>query len=304
MPPGISPEMVQRLLPFMEKLALSPKSDQPLQIAKGLMQMTDRAPAAVSPWRKFLNTIPEEGLNPEPGLGIFRDRHNVSFVMKPQGQMRSLSGSLNPAENPQTAHLSYLGSEGSPRISTGAGDMPMMNYTMDISSPAQREIPFRGQKLSQAEKQQRVPRTPEEREVNYAGPPIPLSQKQQAFDTLSRMLRQAGFKNMSFEAEVGERPRLYQTLTGFKPVPERETKIEDILRNFPGAQSRPSATGTDWMRGLNTTTSLPEGYIEQATGMSAQEAVLHGFAKEAGPGQFMLTDKGVADAQNWLRGQQ
>lgn len=304
MPPSITPEAAQLLLPAVAKAMklMGPKSEQPIQQWAAMQRMME--PVQASPWSKLRALVGrgEEGMQATPYAKFYADDPGrLSFSLNKGG--RSLGGTLGPDTEPDVAHLQYLGSGEATRQTTGNLATPYTRYQMDISSPAQRELPLRG-KLPPGEKAQRAARLPEERNPILASPnpPIPMADKQATFDAMVRLLRQAGFKKMSFEAEAGERPRLYQSMTGYKPEPQGEATIQGMLERMPGRQQPAAPSPHDWMSQINETTQLTPQYLEQAIGMSADEAVLHGLAKGQG-NTFQLTPAGVQDIQGWLRSQ-
>jgi hypothetical protein len=176
-------------------------------------------------------------------------------------------------------------------------------------------------RLDPREKAARAPRTPEprygkgeyEKFMGKTEPIIPFAEKQQAADTLIRRLREAGFKTLGFEAEAGERPRLYEKLTGYKATPRGEEPADQmsrVMRNFPGRQAQPAQRPAPYSQPFSAAelneyrNMTPEG-IERALGLSIDEAIDAGLARSAGPANVLrLTPEGLRSAAQWLGGTQ
>lgn len=289
------------MLPFMAKLGLSPKAEQPFEIARGLMGLTEGAVSQPSPWRRLMGMIPEAGGQVNKDLAVFPERGRVSFAFKPQGTAGDIAGLMSPGENPKDAMVSYIGSTTSRRLGTGNEDIPLQDFRFDIKSPAQREFQGRGFQPP-APKRPRSLRAPEERaeqaEVEAGTMPrATFGQKQQAADKFMDLLRRAGFEGLTFSAEAGERPRLYEKLTGYKAQPMGETSMQTLLNQLPArAEHIPAVEHV-----LRTNRMTPQ-MAENLLGLTADEALEYGLARRAG-GDFVLTPEGSQAARDWL-GQQ
>jgi len=240
------PNWTQLVLPAVEKLAASPKSEQGWQIMQRLSEAALPAAKAETPWQKLIRMAPKEvdkrGFGMIPNQPRGKGEHVLDLFIEQPGKS-SWGGTLTQSKNnPFEAYLQYLGSGATRRSTTGASPLGHEEFKMDISSPAQRNLPFR-QKLSAEEKAARPPREPEQREKGWKYPPQPsFRDKQAAFDKLADLLRRSGHREMSFVAEPGERPRLYEMLTGYKAQPTKRPETDvmsDMLRRFPGRQQAP-----------------------------------------------------------------
>lgn len=269
-------------------------------------------------WGRFINMAKGQP-KPAPNFSV-APRHvqgnvpqGMEFMLRKPGAA-SWGGSLAPTKtNPYELYVEGLHSSASRRTGVGDLEQGMMNYKMDISSPAQRELPLRGMKLPASEKGRGAFRTREERVGYESGgpPPAPMRDKQAAIDRMLDMARRSGFKSMSFSAEPGERPRLYEKLMGYKAQPQGEEDIHSMLGRMTGrAPSGPSGQRGPSNQGqysapfgreaIGTTRNMtPEG-IEYALGLSIDEAKTFGLVNEVGPRVFRLTDQGAARAIDWF----
>lgn len=302
------------MLPFMKKLALSPKAEQTGQMMDRLLEMAPlkgpaqellegygAIPQRPSPWARLKSMIPESGGMVSNDMALYPEKGSISFGFKPRGTVTEIGGSLRPGEAPHEAHLAYMGSLDPRRMGTGDLNTPMTSYTMDISSAPNRELPFRGMKLSVQEKANRPVRVPEERSgfAPSEGPQATMAQRQAAADKFMALLRGSGFKNLTFDAEAGERPRLYEKLTGYKAQPKGETTMESLLGRMPGRQQN----GPQIMRlAPRPASDLEEHQVEQMLGLSIHEAHDMGLVRETAPFIYNLTDAGQRAAQNWAHG--
>jgi hypothetical protein len=137
-------------------------------------------------------------------------------------------------------------------------------------------------------------------------PTPPLAAKQQGIDRLLDLSRRAGFKNLAFSAEPGERPRLYQKLLGYKFKEEGPEDIQSMLARMPGREPSTApgvpeygASRVHWARNLSPQSEMSEPMLENALMLSADEAVEYGLATRAG-NRFRLTAEGVADIRKAL----
>lgn len=323
----LSPGAVQLMLPFMERLAMSPKAEQPLSIAKSMMSAVE--PAGASPWQRLLRMVPKAGGMANEDLALFPEGSSrMSFAFKPRGTEGELAGSVQPGGDPRNAYLSYLGSTSSRRLGTGDVNTPMQDYRMDISSPAQREFGGRGFQPPRQPGAQ-VMRVPEERagqaEAEGSGlPRATMAQKQQAADAFLGLLRKAGFQNLNFSAEAGERPRLYEKLTGYKAQPVGETKMESLLGMMPGRAYQGEAmspgtyrsplSGYRRSQALNETdaaahpvirealsgSALSREQAELALGLTVDEGLSYGLIHGTNYGGFHFTPEGARQAREWM----
>lgn len=313
--PVPNPKVLQLMLPAIEKMTASPKAEQGIEKIMQMSRMVEPQ-GGTNPWRRLIETIQKstmpEGFRATPRHIESGFPKSLGFEMNKPGTA-SWSGSVVPTKgNPFELYVEGLSSGGSKRANIGDLEAGLSSYSMDIASPAQRELPLRGMKLSKAEKAQRAPRTREERygepEINL--PSVPLRDKQNAVDTLLRMARESGFKKMAFSAEPGERPRLYEKLTGYKAKEEGAEDIHSLLGRFTGrgpsgpARSAPGvpeygSQRTQWAQSLTPQTELSEPMLENALMLSADEALEFGLATRAG-GRYRLTPEGVQDVRKAL----
>lgn len=306
MPPQISPGALQMLLPFMKKLALSPKGEQPVELARGLMGLTEGAAPQVSPWQKLARMIPHEGGMVDENLAMYPERGRFSFAFKPQGTRGDTIGSMGPGDGPKDAYVQYMGSSNSKRLGTGDHSQPMQDYRMDLSQgPAQMEMQGRGFQPPVA-KQQRAMRSPEDRAqfVESHGEPgaLPtMGQKMRSADAFTRILRKAGFEGLTFSAEAGERPRLYEKLVGYKAQPVGETTLENMMGRLPGRQAAPAPPTNPLEHAMQSSGMSPQ-FAENILGLSVDEALDYGLLRRSGS-SFQLTDQGRRSAQEFLGGQ-
>jgi len=313
------PNWTQLVLPAVEKLAASPKSEQGWQIMQRLSEAALPAAKAETPWQKLIRMAPKEvdkrGFGMIPNQPRGKGEHVLDLFIEQPGKS-SWGGTLTQSKNnPFEAYLQYLGSGATRRSTTGASPLGHEEFKMDISSPAQRNLPFR-QKLSAEEKAARPPREPEQREKGWKYPPQPsFRDKQAGFDKLADLLRRSGHREMSFVAEPGERPRLYEMLTGYKAQPTKRPEsdvMSDMLRRFPGRQEQPQGMprpsraqftvdpNAPNLRQQVTQSPMHVNSLENALGLSADEAVEYGLARRLGTSQlYEMTDQGRAAAAEW-----
>lgn len=311
----LSPGAVQMMLPFMSKLAASPKSEQPFQQLMAMSRAVEPQTAAVSPWQRLMEAVPKSGHRSPEGLLLHPERmhqgvpESLAFEFKPPNQPVSIGGQVLRGAKPDEAYLSYMGSNATSRVSAGAINTNNKDYVMDISSPAQRDLPLRGMRLTEEQRAARVLRKPEERipleEREVRGPQPTMAQKQAAADRFLSLLRGAGFKNLAFSAEAGERPELYSRITGLKAKPEGETTMHGLLNRLPGPRAvlaRSQAMSP--LEHVISTNRMSPQMAENILGLSVDEALEYGLAQRAGT-DFKLTSAGQAAARDWIaqRGQ-
>lgn len=302
-----SPNAVQLMLPAIEKLAASPKAEQTAEVLQRLGALAGKAaaPAQETPWQRLIKMAPKEvdkqGVGMLPNQPRGKGEHVLDFfIEQPNKSAWGATLTQGKGNNPFEAYLQYLGSGATKRISTGAGAME--EYKMDIASPAQRKLPLR-EKLSPEDKAARPARPPEEREPGWKYPPQPsIRDKQAAFDKLADLLRRSGHKELSFVAEPGERPRLYEMLTGYKAQPTKRPEMDvmsDMMRGFPGRQSAAPAAAPRLQQQV-IQGPMHINSLENALGLSADEAVEYGLAKQLGTSQlYEMTEQGRHAAANW-----
>lgn len=306
-----SPKALQLMLPAIEKMAASPKAEQGIEKIMQMSRMVEPQAAGPNPWQRFIETIQKSQM-PEHFKTQPRFPQGLAFEMRKPGTA-SWSGSVTPTRgNPFELYVNSLQGGGTRR--TGIGDLEagLATYGMDITSPAQRELPLRGMKLGKTEKAQRAPRSYEERypppefmEGKETLPTAKLADKQQAIDTLLRMARGAGFKKLAFSAEPGERPRLYEKLVGYKAKMEGEEDIHSLLGRMPGrGPSAPVGTAAPMnprQQLAQPGATLSPQTIEQMLGLSVDEAVEFGMARRIGQSNlYQLTDEGRRGAIDWF----
>lgn len=294
----------------MEKLAASPKAEQPFQqlLAMGRMVGTEGT-AQPSPWQKLMSMVPkyrsEEGLQLFPGNIRGGTPTALDFSLTPKGMTEQLKGQLIRGEHPNEAYLSYMDNPRTSRVSVGSGGDAYQEYVMDMSGgPAQREFQAKGFQPppSRQAREARMPgeRFPlEERRAQLDAPRATLGQKQQAFDRLADVLRRAGLNKLAFSAEPGGRPELYKKITGYAPqpvdAPDYLGRVSNMIRDSFGGR-RPAVGGRV------PAGELSADHVESALGLSIDEAYDAGLVKEVGPHVFSLTEQGHAAARNWLGG--
>ena len=305
----------QLLLPFLEKLVASPKGEQTWRVMEAMRQATMPATPKAEPFQRFIGNLTRSELAPGLTARPANIRHgrpsNVMFEMGVPGERPPLRGSLSAGNAPDEAYIDSLASQTTRRREIGSAGSGMENYAMDISSPAQRELPFR-QRLAPQAKAARPMREPEERlpwtPQGASSMPMPsLAQKQQMIDALFATMRQSGIKKVSYAAEPGERPRYYEKLTGYKSQPQGETSIEDLLAGFSGRARRPQqgaatppTVANPRQQLLQQGTTLTPQSIEMLTGMGIDEALEYGMARRMGQSSlYQLTDEGRRSAAQW-----
>lgn len=313
MPPQLSPGALQMVLPFLEKLALSPKAEQPVELVRRMSQMVEpSAGFAPSPLRRLAAMLPREGGMVNPDLAMYPERGKFSFAFKPQGTQGDMIGSLGPGDSPKDAYLQYLGSSNSRRLGTGDVSQPMQDYRFDIRSPAQPEFQGRGFQPPPS-KQDRAARSFEDRapraEAEGSGLPLPsMKQKKLATDRFMDLLRKAGFEGLTFSAEAGERPALYEKLSGYKAQPIGETTLPAMMGRLVGRQGQsgngmaPTARPTNPLEHAINSSGMSPQFAENILGLSVDEALDYGLLRRAGS-SFQLTDQGRRSAQEFLGGQ-
>ena len=302
-------EAGQGVLPFMKTLATSPKSEQAIQVLRGMMEVAEPRVATPSPWQRLIGLLPryeQEGLQLRPHDIRGNQPRQVQFEIRKPGVPGSIGGQLEPiAGEPTRAHLAYMRSSGTRRADIG-GSPFMADYEMDIASPAQRELPLRGMKLTHdrtpLDVRHHVPRAPEERQEPYRSTiGITSQDRQKAADTLMRLLRGSGHKKMEFSAEPGERPRYYEKLTGYKAKELTGDPLHRMAERMGITEPRPTAEHS-WMNQLTTSHRVSDITVEQSLGMSVDEALDLGLARRAGGGDFMMTEEGLRAVRDWLAG--
>lgn len=323
-------QAVQQSLPFMKKLAASPKSEQPLQQMKAMMQMVEPAAAQPAPWERFIQMVkgfkggPNVDVDPMRPMGRAGDPSapfsSVKFNLRPKGGGSEWHGGFKPDNrNPFEMYVEHLTSDASRRKSIGDELGGLETYRADISSPAQKDWGWGKPKPSR--QPNREARSPEDRvsmdefkymkERGYHQPGPSPQEKQQLVDRLLAMARQSGFKGMSFSAEPGERPRLYSRLMGydFKPTNESELYIVSrMLTDFPGGGRQATRRMSDQsvapqVRRLlgRESETMDASTVENVLGLSLDEGIDFGFVRPSGTG-YTFTDNGRRAAQNWLQG--
>ena len=136
MPPGISPEAVQRVLPFIEKLALSPRAEQSGAMMDNLLSLTrGKTPIPPDNWRRLIGMLPKGGTIPGAPQGFSATPYNVSnntpsairFGLEQPGRS-SWGGSVGRGAGPDELYTNYLTSGGSRRAGVGGPEGPFENY--------------------------------------------------------------------------------------------------------------------------------------------------------------------------------
>lgn len=314
----MNPRVLQMLLPFMKTLAKSPKSEQTWRMMEDLGSLVGRGAKAEEqlPWDKLKSLVQDFR---HPNLEILKPRREERLdfnLQKPGGS--EWRGQVSPRErNPYELYVDNLHSDATRRRGVGGFDDSLGEYKMDISSPAQREWPWGPinykrpgdpHRTAMRTAEDRVPLS-EFRDMQKLGhyQPGPSSrEKQEAMDRLLELARGAGFKDLKFAAEPGERPLLYEKLMGFKAEPTGAGPLDvmsNLMEGFParqgGSQSRPSLLS----RAGAQMPDLPMhvNQVENALGLSIQEAEHFGFAKPHPnvQGLFHLTDEGRRMAADW-----
>jgi hypothetical protein len=294
-------EAGQLRLPFMKRLPLSPKAEQTSQLVQGLEGLTS-ASRTPRPWDRLLELINNfEGVKPAPGLGIKSEGGKITAGYKGSGSPSALWADFTKNRHaPERIHLDYMASDAQARTDPFGSQFSREGRTKDV-------------------------------------PPVNLTntQRQQGVDRIMDILRQAGFKSMDFDAVPGGRPRLYKQLTGYEPKntgggvdaypawsmdisspAQRELPLRGkgaakkadapaqarTARSGWTAESHPNTpSALAWMRELNTTEPITPFYMENALGMSAEEALDLGLAREH-EGNLFITDAGLRSVREWLGG--
>lgn len=305
----MNPKVAQLMLPAVEKLGQSPKPSFQLS------RMHTAAEAAESPWQKMMQAIPKGEAS--PGFTMRPERIQggrplgMKFDLSEPGRSKWSGSATYDRANPFELYVEGLHSAGSRRAGIGNVEQGLAHYTMDITSPAQRELPLKGMKLPANEKAERmaISRTPEERHpMGRRGwdmlPSPSTTGKQLGIDRMLDLARRSGFKKLGFSAEPGERPRLYEKLTGYKANMEGDEDIVSMLGRMTGRAPEAAASATPRQRLAQPGATLSPQTLEQMLGLSIDEAVEFGLARRLGTSNshFQLTDEGRRSAAEWIGG--
>jgi hypothetical protein len=293
-PPGISPQAVQRIFPFIEKLGNWTRGMQmdrnfahavdlnPRVALPALSELVEATAPKVRPWDAFKQSVlhePFKSAAVEAEPSILENRLQIGYGGEGSPSKVHMFIEHSP-RFPENAKLGLMESEASGRGGAFMGPREGRGRPKDI-------------------------------------PPVAMSMadRKRFFDELLTRADKSGLKTLRYEAEPGSRPALYEKMTGKrqeqttrdtggimekfkmdtgpqKDLPLKDARVEPVPTYGPAR--------VQWARRLSLGTPLKDEGVEMALHMDAEEAVGHGLATRVG-NLFKLTHSGIEEVRKALR---